>query len=76
MAQAKNLPRRAIPAWALVTIAALAIVILGFYGWRALAGYDTVDGPRKKVYPGMYDLRAEVAKRNAMQATGERRHGP
>jgi hypothetical protein len=71
-----NVAHRAVPPWALVTIAALAVILLGYFGWHTLTGYEAAPGPPKRVYPGMYDLRAEVAKRNAQQRAGAQQHAP
>jgi hypothetical protein len=75
MSQSK-LAHRAVPPWALVTLAALAVILLGVFGWHTLTGYEAAPGPPKRVYPGMYDLRAAVAKRSARQGTGARQHAP
>lgn len=72
----KRLGLRAVsPRW-LVMVACLAIVVLGYFGWQAVAGREADPGPPKKVYPGMYDLRAEVAKMRAAKAKEASPHGP
>jgi hypothetical protein len=59
--------RRAVPLWALLTIAGFALLTLGYFGWHAIAGYPADPGPPMKVRPGMYDLRAEAQKMRAAQ---------
>lgn len=56
-----------VPPWVLIGVACLGVVILGIWGWRSLSGGEPSAGASKPVHPGMYDLRAEVAKRNAAQ---------
>lgn len=57
--------RREMAPWILVVSGALIAVVLGFVGWRIATATESDAGPRMQVHPGMYDIRAEIAKRNA-----------
>jgi len=75
VSQSEPFTRRAVPTLVLVSISVLAVIILGYYGWRAIAGYNSVGGPRKKISPGQYDLRVEMMKRSSARASGDGRNG-
>jgi hypothetical protein len=66
----KRLAAREVPRWLIAVIAVVGAVILVYWGGQALLGREGEPGPRKKVYPGMYDLRAEVAKMRAANQAG------
>lgn len=72
----KDMSQRDVPAWAFVAIACLGVVILGYVGWRTFIRSNADVGPPKKVYPGMYDLRAEAAKARAAKEQGTLQNGP
>lgn len=76
MAAWRDMSQRDVPGWAFVAIACLGVVILGYVGWRVFAGGSPEVGPPKKVYPGMYDLRAEAAKARAAKEQGTLQNGP
>lgn len=67
--------RRNVPPWAIVAVAVVGIVLFGYFGWKAAFGRDGEVGPSKKVYPGMYDLRAEAAKMRAAKEQGAAPNG-
>ena len=75
MSALKNLALQNAPRWAVVTIAVCSLLALGYGGWVAATGREGEVGPPKKVYPGMYDLRAEVAKMRAAKERGAMPNG-
>jgi hypothetical protein len=66
---------RNVPAWMLMVVVGIGGVLLGFWGWKTLAGGEPSAGPPKAVHPGMYDLRAEAAKMNAAKQAGSAQNG-
>lgn len=76
MAVWKDMAQRDVPVWAFLAIACIGVVILGYVGWRTFAGGSAEVGPPKRVYPGMYDLRAEAAKARAAREQGTQQNGP
>ena len=75
MATANNMTRKIVPLWVIITIACLGILVLGYFGKNALTGTEAEVGSPKKVYPGMYDIRAEAAKMREKEA-GKSQNGP
>lgn len=71
----KSLPRREAPRWLIIVAAMVGVIILAYLGSHALMGREGEFAPRKKVYPGMYDLRAEAAKMRATQQAGNAPNG-
>lgn len=71
----KSLTSREAPRWLLVVMAILGVTTLGYFGFQAVMGREGEPGPRRKVYPGMYDLRAEAAKMRASQQAGSAPNG-
>jgi hypothetical protein len=65
-----------IPVWAIASIAVVALLLVGFFGWKSIAGRDGDPGPPKDVKPGMYDLRAEVAKMRGQREQGANTNAP
>lgn len=59
------------PRWLVIVSLSLLAACLVYFGRNAIAGYAADPGPPKKVYPGMYDLRAEAAKMRAAQESAE-----
>ena len=55
------------PPWAAIGAIAAGVLILGVIVWRTMFVSPLSAGPPKAVHPGMYDLRAEVAKMRAAQ---------
>ncbi len=55
---------------AVIGIIMLLVVGVGYFGWKTVSAGEPDAGPRKKVYPGMYDIRAEAAKRQAESKQG------
>ena len=76
MAAFTQTTRRNVPAWAIVAVAVVSIGLFGYFGWKAAFGRDGEVGPPKKVYPGMYDLRAEAAKMRAAKEQEGAQNGP
>jgi len=66
----KSLAEREAPRWFIIVLAIVGVTILAYFGCQALTGREGEPGPRMKVYPGMYDLRAEVAKMRAAHRAG------
>jgi hypothetical protein len=56
------------PAWLVAAAITLVLAVVGIWGWNLMAGHEPSAGPAKKVYPGMYDLRAEAAKATDAQS--------
>lgn len=56
--------QKEVPAWVLPTAIIVGLLVLGFVGWRAFTGTNSVAGPAKEVHPGMYDFRKEVQSGN------------
>ena len=54
----KRLAEREAPRWLLLVAAIVGVTILVYFGYQALMGREGEPGPRMKVHPGMYDLRA------------------
>lgn len=50
------------PRW--IVIASVLVIVGGviYFGRNAVTGHEAAPRPPKKVYPGMYDLRAEAQK--------------
>lgn len=71
----KSVAKREAPRWLLVVMAVVGVTCLAYFGWQALTGRDGEPGPRMKVHPGMYDLRAEAAKMRAAQPMGSTPNG-
>jgi hypothetical protein len=67
----KSLSEREAPRWLILIVAIVGVSVLAYFGGQALMGRTGEPGPRKKVYPGMYDLRAEVAKMRAAHQSGD-----
>lgn len=61
----KGFAEREAPRWLLIAVAVVGGIVLAYWGRQALVGREGEPGPRMKVYPGMYDLRAEAAKSRA-----------
>ena len=62
------------PRWTIAAIAALGLLILGYFGWQSISGQAGEPGPSKKVAPGTYDLRAEALKTRDAKETGAGRN--
>jgi hypothetical protein len=71
----KRLSEREAPRWLLIVIAIVGVIVLVYFGRQALMGREGEPGPRLKVHPGMYDLRAEVAKMRAARQEGSAPNG-
>jgi hypothetical protein len=54
-----------LPRWAAPVALGAAVAIAGAIGWRIYTQPTGYVGPPKKVYPGMYNLKAEVEKMQA-----------
>jgi hypothetical protein len=66
----KSLNEREVPRWLIIVIAIVGVPLLAYFGYQALMGREGEPGPRMQVHPGMYDLRAEVAKMRAAHQAG------
>ena len=73
--QSKNLTGQSVPIWAITIVAVFGVVIMGYFGWRTVVGKPEEVGPAKKVFPGMYDIRAEAAKMQNSQGAGSSQNG-
>lgn len=71
----KPLVKREAPRWLLMVVAIVGVTVLAYWGRQALVGREGEPGPRMKVYPGMYDLRAEAAKARAAREGSSALHG-
>jgi hypothetical protein len=63
----RNLAEREAPRWVVMSVAVAALVILAYFGSKAISGRAADPAPPRRVYPGMYDLRAEAARMRAAQ---------
>lgn len=76
MAKSIELRERSVPTWAIAAAAVVALLVLGYFGWRTFAGHDGDDaGPPKAVRPGMYNIREEAAKHSAQDQSGANTNG-
>ncbi len=71
----KKLSNREAPRWLLFGVAIVGVIVLTYFGYQALMGHEGEPGPRMQVHPGMYDLRAEVAKMRAAHPDGNAPNG-
>lgn len=62
-----SLADREVPRWLVMSAAAVGLLALVYFGGKILAGHAPDPGPPKRVYPGMYNLRAEAARMRAAQ---------
>jgi hypothetical protein len=58
------------PRWVVVVAAIGGLLALVYAGSRAVTGRAADPAPPRRVYPGMYDIRAEAAKLRAAQPYG------
>jgi hypothetical protein len=68
-----NRSGRDVPPWVIAAALVATVAVVAFFGFNAVNGHAPDPGPSKKVYPGMYDLRAEAAKAQAVQGNGQGR---
>jgi len=61
---------RELPRWLVVSAAVAGLLVLGYFGGKILMGRAAEPAPPKRVYPGMYDIRAEAARMRATQQNG------
>lgn len=71
----KRLGEREAPRWLLFLVAIVGVILLVYWGGQALLGHEAEPGPRMKVYPGMYDLRAEATKARGANVKDGTQHG-
>jgi hypothetical protein len=70
-----GISEREVPRWVVVSAAVAGLTALVYFGGRIFTGHAAAPGPPLKVYPGMYDLRAEVARMRAAQQNGTTPYG-
>ena len=58
----KNGATRDVPSWAIAAALTATLLIAVYFGVNVVTGRAADPAPPKKVYPGMYDLRAEARK--------------
>ena len=56
---------------ALIFGACVLVLTAGYIGWRTLTGGDPTQAASMTVRPGMYDIRAEAAKRQASEGASQ-----
>lgn len=61
---------RDVPQWVFVSATVAVLLIVAYFGSKAISGRAADPGPPRKVYPGMYDLRGEAARMRAAQQNG------
>jgi len=65
-----DLADRELPRWLVVSTAVAGLLLLGYLGGKIFMGRSGDPAPPKRVYPGMYDIRAEAARMRATQQNG------
>jgi hypothetical protein len=64
----KGAATRDVPGWAIAAALAATLLVAVFLGKSVITGRAADPAPPMKVYPGMYDLRAEAMKPRTSQA--------
>lgn len=75
MSVIKSLSEREAPRWVVVCALGAGLLLLVYAGSKAISGHAADPAPPKRVYPGMYDLRAEAAKMRAAQQNAAATNG-
>jgi hypothetical protein len=70
-----GLSERELPRWVVVSAAVAGLVALVYFGGKFITGHAADPAPPRKVYPGMYNLRAEAARMRAAQQNAPRPNG-
>ena len=71
----KGLGERELPQWVVVSAAVAGLLALVYFGGKVITGRAADPAPPRRVYPGMYDLRAEAARMRAAPQNGSSANG-
>ncbi len=63
-----------LPVWALPVGIVIAVLVVGFIGWRSLGGHESAPGKDVQVQPGMYDFRKAAASGQLGHRSGDTRN--